>query len=223
LANNRAVAKGDRDLSKLMVCCANLDRHQNLNPIAFEDGISIDSKLFSLFLKECRFMNIKHLVLASILSLGTITGCSTETKTPEANVKVNPSAVNTIPSPAMAQKAPVGGLAVELQGKPVVVDIYASWCPACKNVASTLAKLKKEYAGKANFVVLDVSDKSTTAKATARAKELGLDKFLAKNLSQTGLIAVFDPATGKVLAEERDEPEIATYKKPLDVFIAKAK
>jgi thiol-disulfide isomerase/thioredoxin len=209
----------------MMVCCANLDRHQNLNPIALEDGISIDSKLFGLFLKECRFMNIKHFVLVSILSLGTITGCSTETKTPEADVKANPIVVNTSPtsSPAMAKKAPAGGLAAELQGKPVVVDIYASWCPACKNVAPTLAKLKTEYAGKANFVVLDVSDKATTAKATARAKELGLDKFLAKNLSQTGLIAVFDPATGKVLTEERDEPEIATYKKTLDAFIAKAK
>lgn len=168
-------------------------------------------------------MNIKHFVLVSILSLGTMTACSTETKTPEADVKTNSSVVNTTPSPAMAKKAPVGGLAAELQGKPVVVDIYASWCPACKNVAPTLAKLKTEYAGKANFVVLDVSDKATTAKATARAKELGLDKFLAKNLSQTGLIAVFDPATGKVLTEERDEPEIATYKKPLDAFIAKAK
>ncbi len=168
-------------------------------------------------------MNIKHFVLVSILSLGTITGCSTETKTPEADVKASPSVVNTTPSPAIAKKALAGGLAAELQGKPVVVDIYASWCPACKNVAPTLAKLKTEYAGKANFVVLDVSDKATTAKATARAKELGLDKFLAKNLSQTGLIAVFDPATGKVLTEERDEPEIATYKKPLDAFIAKAK
>lgn len=167
-------------------------------------------------------MKIKHFVLVSMLSLGTITGCSTETKTPEADVKTNPSVVSS-PSPALAKKALAGGLAAELQGKPVVVDIYASWCPACKNVAPTLAKLKTEYAGKANFVVLDVSDKATTAKATARAKELGLDKFLAKNLSQTGLIAVFDPATGKVLTEERDEPEIATYKKPLDAFIAKAK
>jgi hypothetical protein len=52
---------------------------------------------------------------------------------------------------------------------------------------------------------------------------LGLDKFLAKNLTQTGLVAVIDPATAKVLIEERDEPAIATYKKPLDAFIAQAK
>jgi thiol-disulfide isomerase/thioredoxin len=192
------------------------------------------------------------LAMVSVLSIGTVTGCSnpTSTSSTETAAKVNPCAAKVNPcaakanpcaakanpcaakaNPCAAKAKPIddkavvqtGGLAAELQGKPVVVDVYASWCPACKNVAPTLEKLKKEYAGKANFVVLDVSDKATTAKATARAKELGLDKFLAKNISQTGLIAIFDPATGKVLTEERDEPEIATYKKPLDAFIAKAK
>ncbi len=158
------------------------------------------------------------IALISILSLGIITSCSQSAKTPEANVKTDP-----VPPTVAKPIAAAGGLAIELQGKPVVVDIYASWCPACKNVAPTLAQLKKEYASKANFVVLDVSNKDSTAKATARAKELGLDKFLAKNISQTGLIAIIDPATSKVIAEERDDAEIATYKKPLDTFITKAK
>lgn len=30
-------------------------------------------------------------------------------------------------------------LAKELQGKPVVVDIYATWCPGCKNIALTIS------------------------------------------------------------------------------------
>ena len=179
------------------------------------------------------------LAMVSVLSIGTVTGCSNPTSTPKAETaaQVKPNDAKTVGAATESPSKPAsaateapskpaikpGGLAAELQGKPVVVDIYASWCPACKNVAPTLEKLKKEYAGKANFVVLDVSDKTTTAKATARAKELGLDKFLAKNLSQTGLIAIFDPATGKILTEDRDEPDIATYKKPLDDFIAKAK
>ncbi len=168
-------------------------------------------------------MSIKRfapIALISILSVGVITSCSPSTTTPEANVKTEP-VPPTVAKPAAA--APAGGLAAELQGKPVVVDIYASWCPACKNVAPTLEKLKKEYAGKANFVVLDVSDKASTAKATARAKELGLDKFLAKNIGQTGLIAIIDPANAKVISEDRNDAEIATYKKSLDSFISKAK
>ncbi len=177
-------------------------------------------------------MRIRYFTLitmACVLSMGTVTSCSTPSSTPSSTETVAkapspPSSTETVakakPSLAVVQ---AGGLAAELQGKPVVVDIYASWCPACKNVAPTLEKLKKEYAGKANFVILDVTDKAAIAKSTARAKELGLDKFLAKNQSQTGLIAVMDPATGKVLTQEQNEPEIATYKKPLDAFIAKAK
>jgi thiol-disulfide isomerase/thioredoxin len=182
-------------------------------------------------------MRIRYFALitmVSILSLGAVTSCSSPTSSTSTNetetaAKVNPCAAKANPCAAKDKPNETsmakldGGLAKELQGKPLVVDIYASWCPACKNVAPTVEKLKKEYAGKANFVVLDVSDKAATAKSTAKAKELGLEKFLAKNITQTGLIAVIDPATGNVLTEERDEPAIATYKKPLDAFIAKTK
>jgi thiol-disulfide isomerase/thioredoxin len=205
------------------------------------------------------------MMMVSILSSGTIVGCSNSTSSPgtETAAKVNPCAAKTNPcaaktnpcaakanpcaaktnpcaakanpcaaktnpcaaktNPCAAKNKPAVSLATELQGKPVIVDIYASWCPACKNVAPTLETLKKEYQGKANFVVLDVSDKTSTTKAIARAKELGLEQFLAKNQTQTGLIAILDPATGKVLVEARDNTEVATYKKPLDAFIAQAK
>jgi thiol-disulfide isomerase/thioredoxin len=116
----------------------------------------------------------------------------------------------------------VGGpLAQQLQGKPVVVDVYASWCPACKNVAPTLARLKQDYAGKVNFVVLDVSNPSTTSAAKAKAKELGLDKFLNANKSQTGLIAIVDPATGNILAQHRNNSSAAAYTAVLDKALAR--
>jgi thiol-disulfide isomerase/thioredoxin len=116
----------------------------------------------------------------------------------------------------------VGGpLAQQLQGKPVVVDVYASWCTACKNVAPTLSRLKQDYAGKVNFVVLDVSNPSTTSAAKAKAKELGLDKFLNANKSQTGLIAIVDPATGNILAQHRNNSSAAAYTAVLDKALAR--
>ena len=60
---------------------------------------------------------------------------------------------------------------------------------------------KKEYEGKVEFVVLDVSDKFTTAAVEAIAQELGLSKFLAENKTQTGSLTIVDPATGKILAQ----------------------
>ncbi len=114
-----------------------------------------------------------------------------------------------------------GALAQQLQGKPVVVDIYASWCPACKNIAPTVSQLKQRYAGKVNFVVLDVSDKASTARAEVMAKKLGLSKFFAANKTQTGSLTIVDPATGKILAQHRNNPNGSDYSSVLDAAIAK--
>jgi thiol-disulfide isomerase/thioredoxin len=133
-----------------------------------------------------------------------------------------------LPSSAIAQanlyaakQANVGGaLARQLQGKPVVVDIYASWCPACSNIAPTLSQLKKEYAGKVHFVVFDVSDKSKANQAEAKARQLGLGQFFAANKSQTGMVAIIDPATGNILAQHRNNSNKSAYASVLNAAIS---
>jgi len=142
------------------------------------------------------------------------TTTETKTETAVAKDKTNPYAVKATTS--------IGApLAQKLQGKPVVIDVYASWCAACKNIAPTVAELKKEYEGKVEFVVLDVSDKSTTATAEATAQELGLSKFLAENKTQTCSLTIVDPATGKILAQYRNNPDKSAYSKVLDAAITK--
>lgn len=126
------------------------------------------------------------------------------------------------PRSVLAQSMQGGSpLAKELQGKPVVVDIYASWCPVCKNTSPTLTKLKQEYNRKVNFVVLDVSNKSTTSQSEAKAKKLGLGSFFAANKSQTGLIAIVEPATGKVLKQFRNNTDKSAYTSVLNAAIAR--
>ena len=112
-------------------------------------------------------------------------------------------------------------LSPELQGKPVVIDIYSSWCSACKNIAPTLSELKQEYAEKAHFVVFDVSDNSAAKQSEARAKELGLEKFFTANKSKTGTVVIVDPATGDILAVEKNNTNKSTYTNILDAAIAK--
>ena len=177
-----------------------------------------------------KIMKLKYLaVLAAISLLSLTTACSTpSTTTPSNNVtgesKVDPCAGKKV-DPCAGKKlsaASIGGpLAKKIQGKPVVVDIYASWCPACKNIAPTVAQLEQKYAGKVEFVVLDVSDKSTTATAEAKAKELGLSKFLTENKTQTGSLTIVDPATGNILAQHRNNPDIMAYTKVLDAAVTK--
>ncbi len=115
-------------------------------------------------------------------------------------------------NPCAGKQENVGGpLARKLQGKPVVVDIYASWCSACKNIAPTMSELKEEYAGKAHFVVLDVSDKSKAAESARQARELGLSRFFEANKSQTGMVAIIDPDTGNLLIQHRNNANKSAY------------
>ncbi len=124
--------------------------------------------------------------------------------------------------PCAGKLTSVGGpLAKELQGKPVLVDVYATWCAGCKNIAPTLSQLKQEYSGKVNFVVLDVTDKAKVQETQAQAEKLGLSKFLEANKSQTSTVAIVDPATGNILTMFKNNPNKADYTKVIDAAIAK--
>jgi thiol-disulfide isomerase/thioredoxin len=143
--------------------------------------------------------------------------------------KVDPCAGKSTSKNPCASKDPGTGkitsvgapLAKELQGKPVLVDIYATWCAGCKNIAPTLSQLKQEYSGKVNFVVLDVTDKAKVQETQAQAEKLGLGKFLEDNKSKTSTVAIVDPATGNILTVFKNNPNKADYSKVLDAAIAK--
>jgi thiol-disulfide isomerase/thioredoxin len=172
-------------------------------------------------------MKVNYLAtLAAIAILST--GAATVATHPQASLKVLSAALESkaMANPCAGKKNPCAGKSVggplskSLQGKPVVVDVYASWCPACKNIAPTLSQLKQQYAGKVHFVELNVTDKSSTAKSEAKAKELGLSKFFAENKTQTGSLTIIDPATGKILSQYRNNPDKTAYTTVLDQAIA---
>lgn len=182
-------------------------------------------------------MKIRYLftlAVISLLSFGAIASCgspqTSQTPTsPTTDVATNPCASKANPcaskvnpcaskaNPCASKANSVGApLAQELQGKPVVVDVFATWCSACKNIAPTVSQLKTDYEGKVHFVVLDVSDKSTTSETEATAQQLGLSHFLEANKTQTGSLAIIDPATGNILAQHRNNANLADYTTVLD-------
>jgi thiol-disulfide isomerase/thioredoxin len=114
-------------------------------------------------------------------------------------------------------------LAQDLQGKPVVVNIHASWCPACKRVEPTLSRLRQQYSGKANFVQFDVSDRNSSQSAMNRANQLGLGKFFQANQAQTSLVAIVHPKTGAVIQEFRGNSNLNDYQTALNRAIAQMK
>ncbi|MBO0349551.1 thioredoxin family protein [Phormidium pseudopriestleyi FRX01] len=135
-----------------------------------------------------------------------------------AIAQMNPCASR---NPCASKKENVGGpLADRLQGKPVVVDIYASWCPDGQNIAPTLEQLRTQYGDDIHFIVLDVSDRAKTSQSETLATELGLSDFFAAHRSQTGMVAIVDPATGNILAQHRNNANLADYTSVIDSAIA---
>jgi thiol-disulfide isomerase/thioredoxin len=161
---------------------------------------------------------MKLLPTYAILAIATTLTATTVVANAVVKNLATPS-TQTAPASLIAKKESTP-LAKQLQGKPVVVDVYASWCPGCKNIAPTLSQLKQQYADKANFVVFDVSDSKTTQASMKMATKLGLTGFFNANKSQTSTVAIIDPATGKIVKQFRNNAEIGEYTGILDSSIA---
>ena len=155
---------------------------------------------------------IKALTLAATVGIvTTLAACSNAADNSSASVdEVKTEEVATASSSANQ------ALAQQLQGKPVVVDIYADWCAGCKKIKPTLEALKKEYGSDATFVVFDVTDKAKIKESEAKAKELGLSDVFAKYKAKTATVAVMNPATGEVVELFQKNQNKADYVAALD-------
>jgi thiol-disulfide isomerase/thioredoxin len=149
-------------------------------------------------------------ILAAITVLSiTILGTAPLSANSSATIEVS------VPQQQLVARSD-NALARQLQGKPVVVDIYASWCPACRNIAPTLSQLKQKYKNKVNFVVLDVRDRESVGDSNRMAKNLGLSQFFNAHKAQTSTVAIIDPRTGKILKQFRNNADLVEYTTILD-------
>jgi thiol-disulfide isomerase/thioredoxin len=129
----------------------------------------------------------------------------------------------TIPNETIviAQTANRQKLASSLQGKPVLIDIYATWCGRCKTIAPTLSQIKEKYKNKVHFLVFDVSDRRTLAQAEVQAENLGLKNYFTLNRTYTSLVSILDPRTGEVIDEFQGNPNLQEYVVAIDKAIAR--
>jgi cytochrome c biogenesis protein CcmG, thiol:disulfide interchange protein DsbE len=62
-------------------------------------------------------------------------------------------------SPRLRAAVRRGSVSVtDLEGRPTVVNVFASWCIPCKDEAPILAAAARRYAGRVQFVALDYQD-----------------------------------------------------------------
>jgi cytochrome c biogenesis protein CcmG/thiol:disulfide interchange protein DsbE len=88
--------------------------------------------------------------------------------------RADPAAVGEA---APAFRAPLlrgGGVlsSTDLEGRPVLLNFWASWCEPCEAEAPLLRRASEEYRGKVAFVGVDIKDARSDALAFARRHRL---------------------------------------------------
>ena len=98
--------------------------------------------------------------------------------------------------------------------RPIVAVIRADWCPYCKKVEPVISALMPDYSEKIHFVVFDVTNETTTAKAMKQAEELGLGDFFKDFKGKTSAVAVLKDK--KVVYKTSNNGKRADYEKAFD-------
>lgn len=109
-------------------------------------------------------MKLKLTVISAAVAvmLGLLAaGCGKSARTGEDS---------TVISTGEAAPAATHSAEQNIEGLPTVIDFYATWCGPCRQIAPLFETLKEEYAGKINFVSVDVdADKDVALKYNIEA------------------------------------------------------
>jgi cytochrome c biogenesis protein CcmG/thiol:disulfide interchange protein DsbE len=93
-------------------------------------------------------------------------GCSSQSPPPTSASgsprALLPATPTELPSFGLDQ---FDGLLASLHGRPVVVNVWASWCGPCRAEGPVLAHLSRQYAGRVQFLGVDIQDTRTAARA----------------------------------------------------------
>lgn len=133
---------------------------------------------------------------------------------------------------AMAPSASVetlDGQAVQLssyfQGKPAVLEFWATWCPLCKELEPTLAAAKERYAGRVAFVGVGVPQNQSPERQKAFVQKAGMRGDFVFDRDGAALAAYKVPHTSYVVILDADGAVVYTGqggKQDLDTAITRA-
>lgn len=124
------------------------------------------------------------------------------------------------------REAPLQGLGgrsgaiADYRGKPMIINVWASWCGPCRNEMGSLNRLARRYGGKKfNVIGISTDDDGKAALAFIRKTGVAFPNYLDSNAfmedmlgASTIPLTVLVDANGQVLAKvhgfrEWDSPE----------------
>jgi thiol-disulfide isomerase/thioredoxin len=149
--------------------------------------------------------------LAPVALVAVLAGCSGGAVASSGAGQAAGAGVKTF-VPAAQRKEPVelAGTTLEgrrldiatLRGKPVVLNVWGSWCPPCRREAPALQAAATELAGRASFVGIDVRDNRGSALAYQRKFKITYPSIVDPGtllLSLQGAVAAQSPPVTVVL------------------------
>ncbi len=105
--------------------------------------MSVESSELASSSMAKKVRNLVVVAIASLLSIALILGI--QTASPAASL--TEMAEQSIPLEAAMANS-----------KPTLIEFYANWCTSCQAMASDIQVLKDSYAGRVNFVMLNVDN-----------------------------------------------------------------
>jgi thiol-disulfide isomerase/thioredoxin len=81
-------------------------------------------------------------------------------------------------SPSTQLPAPIHGL----QGHPIVITVWASWCAPCRSDLSLVASVASRYGPRVAFIAADYKDVQRLARAYLREHHIALPNYPAVHL-----------------------------------------
>lgn len=106
-----------------------------------------------------------RLLVATLLCALVAVGCSNGDGTTAAGGPLLPADPYELPAFDMAMYEQ---LLTQLEGTPVLVNIWASWCAPCRDEAPLLASAHEEFGDRVQFVGLDILDERGSAREFMR-------------------------------------------------------
>lgn len=103
----------------------------------------------------------------------------------------------------------------ELRGKPLIINVWASWCEPCRAEMDSLERLSKRFNGKQiNIIGISTDDDADAAAAFIKEAKLTFDNYLDSHVilenilgANTIPLTVFVDARGRVVQKVRGSHE----------------